>query len=266
MPIIDESSVVISNPLPLEAPSEASLVAEASMLGDAFTEVSAHPADLIADAEEMLRARGDVADLQKRGFEVSDGQFERVRLLVEMLKPLSALQTRQAEASKLKTADAEATRLRLLEIRSDLAALGKAARLPLGLFSLETQRTQRLNIVIMKMEDVLANVKTALASMPDKQRVGTLVAEARQLIDQHKEARQMAKLIRSDRTIENRKAARYERMLFSALQYLSTQGLAAYPRDLTREAMYRLDHVYGRRASKVKDPGAGGAEGVPDAN
>ena len=49
--------------------------------------------------------------------------------------------------------------------------------------------------------------------------------------------------------------------------YLSVQGLAAYEGDETREIRYRLDHVYGRKPSKVGDPrcGWGGGRWQSDA-
>lgn len=270
MAVVDDGSdvaVVRKAPrIPLEAPTRESLTAEAAAMGDAFTEVTTHPADLVADAEEMLQAREDAKDLAKRGYHVSDGQFKRVELLVELIKPLIAQQSRQIEASKLKTEAADAARLRLISIRAALARIGVAAGVPAPLFSLETNNTQRLNVVMMKMEEVLENVRVYREQLPDKKRVDALVTEARTLIDHQKDARTDARLLRSDRSIDSRVQSRYERMLLDALQHLSTQGMAAYPEDPNRDRLYRLDQIYGRRASKVGDPGGGppGGENPPE--
>ena len=167
-----------------DVPTKASLLAEAAALGDAFSEVTSHSADLIADAEELLRARPDAHDLKARGYKVSDGQFERVKLLSELLVPLHAAQSRQVEASKAKTAAAESARARLIAIRGELGLIGRAAGLPAGLLSLETNNTQRLNVVMMKMEEVLENVRVYRPHLPDHARVDALVTEARQLIDE----------------------------------------------------------------------------------
>ena len=191
-----------------------------------------------------------------RGYKVSDGHFERVSLLKAMLAPLAAEQTRVAEVSKVKTEAAEAARQRLLGIRSALGDIGKAAGLPPGIFSLDTSNTQRLNVVMMKMEEVLENVQAFRPFLPDGARVDALVVEARGLIDAQRTNRQEARLLRTDGSLESRKPARLERSLLTAMQYLSAQGLAAYPEDPVREPRYRLDHTYGNRTSKVADPGA----------
>lgn len=248
-----------------DAPTEASLLAEAAALGDAFAEVTSHAADLIADAEELLRARGDAADLQARGYRVSDGQFERVKVLMQLLVPLHAAQNRQVEASKAKTASAEEARARLIAIRGELGLIGRAAGLPASVFSLETSSTQRLNVVMMKMEEVLENVRAYRDHLPDKTRLDKLLTEARTLIDEQKDLRRDARLLRTDTHLDGRKTARLERLLMDVLQHLSAQGLAAYSGDKQREPLYRLDHVYGRKASKVGDPGAGDTTSSPEA-
>ena len=231
----------------LNQPSEQSLLAEAAALGDRFSEVTAHPADLIADAEEMLRAESDLPDLLERGYAVSAGLFTRVRLLQEMLTPLSAEGGRVETLSQAQTQAAEAARKELLGIRRELARIGRAARLPSSLFSLETRRTTRLNVVMMKMSEVLANVAAVRQVLPDKSRVDTLVTRAGELMDEQKEARRQSRFMRAERTRTVDQRNRLSRLLFDAMSYLSAQGFAAYPDDAAREPLYRLDHVYGRR-------------------
>lgn len=249
--------------IPTETPTKAALEAEAAALGDSFSEVTSHEADLVADAEELLRARADANELQTRGYRVSDGQFERVKLLVELLVPLHAAQNRQIEAGKAKTAAAEAARARLIAIRSELGLIGRAAGLPSGVFSLEPNNTQRLNVLMMRMEEVLENVRAYREQLPDKTRVDALTTEARRLIDEQKDSRRDARLLRTDSRIDGRTTARLERMLLDTMQHLSAQGQAAYPGDLTRAPLYRLDHVYGRKVSKVADPGASDTTPAP---
>lgn len=238
--------------------SKESLLAEAAAMGDRFSEVATHPADLVADAEEMLEGRADAADLIERGYPVTPALFDRIRLLTEFLAPLAADQAVDAAASASLAAEAELARVRLLEIRGTFARLGKAAGLPATLFSLQSERTTRLNVVLMRMEEVLENVQRFRSRMPDLARLDALAIEARRLIDGHKEARRRARFSRVERSIDARTQERVERLLLDAMQYLSAQGLAAYGDDSTRELRYRLDHVYGRRPSRVGDPGAGG--------
>lgn len=250
---------------PKTKPTKESVLAEAAMLGDAYSDVTAHPADLVADAEEMLQVRADAADLQRRGYDVNDFLFEKLAVLTGLLAPSAVQGKALAEASKLKTAQAEGARQRLLEIRAQLSAIGVAAGLPPGLFSLETRSTSRLNVVMMRMEEALLVVSEYQSRLPDPERVAALVTEARTLIDQHKQARRDSKMMRGDRSLTSDAQGRLERLLLDSMQHLSRQGLAAFPNDPKREAAYRLDHVYGRKSSRVKDPDAGGETGASEA-
>jgi hypothetical protein len=74
-------------PIPLATPTFRSLLEEAASLWVARG-ASRPPVDaLIADAEEMLLARADVRELSARGYEVTDGMFDRLELLLSMLSP-----------------------------------------------------------------------------------------------------------------------------------------------------------------------------------
>lgn len=258
---------VTQSKVPHDAPTEDSLLAEAIALGSAFSTVTSHPADLIADAEELLKARGDASDLMKRKYRVTAGMFTRVELLMRLINAGIAAQGRQVEASKAKTASADAARARLIVLRGQLAGIAKAAGIPAPLFSLDTKNTARLNVVMMKMEEVLDNVAAYREHMPDLERVDALVAEARKLIAEQKETRTDARLMRAGTSSDSLRQAQYIRLLMDVLQHLSNQGLAAYPDDAVREPLYRLDHVYGGKVSKVVDPGANdGTEPQPEIN
>ena len=249
----------------LSEPTRPALRAEAAALGSNYTAFTGHPADLLADGSEMVEARQDIDELIERGYPVSMGLVNRIDLLTQMIAPLIAEQERTTEWSKTQTERAEESRRRLLEIRSTLSRIGKAAGLPATLFSLETKKTTRLNVVMMKMEAVLENVGSVRKHLPDKKRVDALVTEARELLDEQTAMRLEARLTAVDARAQVQERKRYERLLYDAMIYLSAQGLAAYDGDETREIRYRLDHVYGRKASKVGDPGAGGTEGDPNA-
>lgn len=249
----------------LDAPTKDKLEAEAAALGNRFSLVTSHPADLIADATEMLEAEKDLPDLMGRGYRVSKGLIVRIKTLRDIIAPHLAEQERAAVWSKAQTEAAEKTRTRLLELRAELALVGKAAGLPASLFSLETKKTTRLNVVRMKMDEVLANIAEVRAHMPDNKRVDAMVLEARNLLDQQHDQRAESRVSGTENRARIRERQRYERLLFEAMQVLSAQGLAAYPNDPTREACYRLDHVYGKKPSKVGDPGAGGVDGNPGA-
>jgi hypothetical protein len=249
----------------LEPVTRDQLFEEARELGERFTPVSCHPADLVADADEMLEVKSDLPDLVARKYRVSEGLFTRIELLRNEVAALLAEHDRLQVLSKQQTESAEAARLELLEIRRQLARLGKAAGLTASLFSLETKKSTRLNVVMMKVSEVLANVAAVRSLLPDPDRVEKLESRARALIEAHRAQRVGARLMGVERTGQTATRDQLLRLLFDALSHLSAQGLAAYPNDARREVHYRLDHVYGRRASVVGDAGAGGESGVPGA-
>ncbi len=90
---------------PKSRPTKESVLAEAAMMGDAYADVTAHPADLVADAEEMLQLRGDAADLERRKYDVNDFVFEKIAVLAGLLAPSAAQSKQLVEARKLKAAD-----------------------------------------------------------------------------------------------------------------------------------------------------------------
>lgn len=224
-----------------------SLAAEAAALGDGFSDVSTPTGDLVADAEELLESRDDLPDLVAREYPVTSHHFDRVALLVTLVSGASVPGEVAAGLSVANTKTADAALARLLKIRGEIAGIGKAAGLPEGPFSLQTHRTTRLNVVMERLEDVLAAVGRFRARMPDKRRLDALAVEARRLIDEQKQARRHAKFLRAERTVDTRQGERYERLLLNVLQYLSAQGLAAYPDDPVREIRYRLEHINGDR-------------------
>ena len=228
-----------------------SLEAEAAGLGDGFTEVTWHAADLVADAEEILEGRADLEEFIEREYAVTADHFDRVELLKDVLAPAKAEGEVIAKASQKLTENADAALKTLLTNRSTIAGIGKAAGLPESLFSLQTRNTTRLNVVAFRMEQVLANVVQFRARMPDKKKLDKLVVESRRILDEQKELRRRRDLMRVQRSLDTARAERYERLLLDILIYLSAQGQAAFGDDPSREGRYRLDHTYGRR-SKVE--------------
>lgn len=113
--------------VPLEMPTAESIRAEAAAMGDHFSEVTTHPADLLADAEEILTAIADLDDMIHRRFKVTPGLLKRIELLKGMLAPHVAELQRAATAGQVATKDADDALARLLVIRSELGKLAKAA-------------------------------------------------------------------------------------------------------------------------------------------
>ncbi len=232
---------------PEATPTEASLLTEANDLGDSSPAVKAHPADLVADAEEMLLVRDDAKDLAQRGYPVTEGMFVRVELLMMMLRALAAQRHRASVDSEAQTAEGEKARVRLLEIRGVLARIGEAVGLDPKLFSLGIQ-SKRLPVVLMAMTNVLRAVEVNMVRMPDAKRVQALVSEADALIAANKVSVVGSKV---NRTADVKTLKQLSRLLLDVLQHLSKQGLAAYEEEGVRQIAYRLDHVYGRRAKKA---------------
>ncbi len=249
--------------IPPHEPTIEQLHAEAALMGDSFVPVSANVADLVADADEMLGAQEDLSELRGRGYPITAGMLVRIKRLRDVLAPVAARREQMQAMSSAAVAQAESARKELLQIRRELAAIARAAGLPASLFSLESNRSNRLNVVMMRLDEILTHVGALHERLPDQQRVDALTVRARQRIDEQRETRAAAKLMTADTGLETKTQRRLERLLFDAMVYVSAQGLAAYPDDPMREKRYRLDHVYGRRASRVADPGAGGTEGVP---
>jgi hypothetical protein len=118
---------------------------------------------------------------------------------------------------------------------------------------------------MMKMSEVLSNVAAVGHRLPDPERVAALVDEAQTLIAQQQAERTGARLMSIERSAQTATKNRLLRLLYETMTHISAQGLAAYPGDPVRGVQYGLDHVYGRKASVVGDPGAGGETGVADA-
>ena len=252
MPIVEEAEKLdVGSELPVipEGPvTEESLEAEASALGTDFTEVQYSVADLIADAEEMLENRAaDLAEFLSREYAVTEFHYDRLGLLVGILAPAHTEGDAALESSKAQTKTADEALDVLLDNRRRFGAIGRAAGLPSGLFALQTKNSRRLNVVVMRMEEVLANVIRFRARLPDKKRVDELVESTRAVIAEQKTARRKAKLLRLQRQMDTLRAEQFERLLLNVLQYLSAQGEAAFAEEPARAARYALDHTYGRR-------------------
>lgn len=237
--------VIPDGPVTLE-----SLEAEAIALGDKFSFVTHHSADMIADAEEMLAGQStDLPVFIEREYPVTAYHFDRIALLCEILAPAKTEGDVANESGKAQTAEANAAINELLEYRRVFAKLGRAAGLPTSLFALEVDgNTRRLNVILMRMEEVLTNVERFEKRMPDKKKVARLIESTRSVVSKQKKARQQAKLLRTQRTLDTLRAEQYERLLLNILQYVSAQGQAAFDGDKGREARYALDHTYGKRS------------------
>lgn len=255
----DEKLEVGSNlPVIPEGPATFdSLEAEAVALGEKFSFVTLHSADMIADAEEMLDGKAqDLKTFIEREYPVTAHHYDRLELLSEVLAPAKIEGQLANESGKFQTAEANAAIDELLENRRQLAKLGRAAGLPASLFSLDIGgNSRRLNVLVMRMEEVVTNAERFQARMPDKKKVAALIESTRDVVKKQKKARQQAKLLRTQRSLDTLRAEQYERLLLNILQYLSAQGQAAFDGDKSREARYALDHTYGKLGGvkKVED-------------
>jgi len=239
--------------IPEGKPTESGLLKEASTLGTSFAPISAGVGDVIADAHEMKSARGDVNELKRRGYYVTEHHFDRLELLIEMLVPLGARQKKAIEARRRKTLAGEEARAKLLVNRERLARIGVAGGLPASLFQMTTRSTSRLNTVMNEVDEVLQLIEEHRASLPDQDTVDDLVAESRQLIEENRQSRLAGKIIGGDRSITTITTGQLCRLLVNVMQHLSKQGLAAFPDDPTRETAYRLDNIYRRNRKKAGD-------------
>lgn len=241
---------------PLETPTRESLLAEAEALGESFAKVTAHTADLCADAEVALGALADLGDLEERGYAVSLGLLHRISMLGEELIPASAGCMEPPGDNAPETIKAQAVQQRLLAIIGDIAVILEAASVPGEAFSLEANSAPGLNVVMMRMQEMLAAATASPAREPDKTRLDDLMTEARQLMDAQDARWRRARLRSTDHFSGGLQVERLKRMLLDALLHLSAQGLAANPGDPLREQTYRLDGIHGRRPSVVGDPAA----------
>lgn len=251
--------------VPLGTPTVDSIEAEIAAMGDTLTPVA--PADLVADGREMLAARADIAELVARGYPVSEGIITRLELLIDAVESSGA--NRSLDRAELTPAQRDAmdsARRRLLAIRSELSAIASAGGLPPDLFALATKRSNRLNVVLMRVGQVIRHAEQLADRMPDGDRVQALIIEAKGLLEAQYTLRADAGLKRASQAGDTQRQERLERLLLDTLVYLSRQGRAAFASDPARLTKYDLDHVYGARPSRVGDPGAGGTTGFSDAN
>lgn len=246
--------------VPLADPTREALEAAVAAMDD--VQVPTAVADLIADAEEMASAADDITDLVARKYKVSAGLVRWIAMLVEELRKVSAdREITVVEATPEQTQEMDKSRARLLKIRSELADLAEAAGLPATVFALQTKRSNRLNVVLMRVGQVLRNARKVLDQLPDHHDAEELIAEGEGIIAAAYNLRTTIGLGRAGRTGETQRQERIERLLLDALVYLSRMGRAAYRRQPARRQKYLLDHIYGAKASKVGDPGAGGTIG-----
>lgn len=234
----------------LKKTTKAALQEEAKALPSKFSKVTFPPADLVADAKEMLFGVEDVKDLKKRKFPVNEHTFTRLQLLLEPVTPLAVVRAENVTAAKQRTQDADASRARLLEIRSELARLADTVKLPAEWFQLGTRRSDRINPVVQRMTEVLALARKHRSKLPDPVKVNALLKEGEELIETHTIVRVERSEIQGMSSTQVKLADRYAKLLWDVMQHLSAVGLAAYPGDLTREKRYRLDNVYADRPTK----------------
>jgi len=230
-------------------PTKESVTKEAGAIGDSFTRVNYPSADVIAETTEMLPARADVKAFQARGYPVTTTMFDRLTILLALLTPAEAQQSMAIEDRKVKTAEAEGSRDRLLAIRDHLAAIGEAGGLLSATFTVDTAR---YDVLVTDTKEMIDKVRRLRAQMSDKAVVDALLNEAEALIDADAQSRAAANALADQKKVSTLLADQIKRLLVDQLRHISRQGLAAFPNDITRERMYRLERFAGRRSPKKK--------------
>lgn len=242
-------------PVSLDAATPEAIDAEVGAMRDDVETVPAL-ADIIADAEELRAARADIAELAARGYAVTEALVDRVELLARLALEANADRSfDRVNATPAQRQQMEAARVRLLAIRSHLAALGSAAGLPPQLMMLGTTRSNRLNVVLVRMDEILRNTERVVDQLPDRDTARRLLAEGKALVQAQYDLRRDLGLARRQQVGGTQRHLRLQRLLLDTLIYLSRQGRAAFLDAPDRAQKYLLDHIYGGRPSRVADPG-----------
>lgn len=249
---VTASDIQLENDLPTipdRVWTDEAIFAEARALGPRFTEVTAPPSAIVTDAEEMLAGEEDLPAFAAGGYPVTANHFDRMRRLKAMLVPRSAARERGDELRKRYTEQAAGRRDTLLEVRARIARQARAARLPSALFSLGKVNTTRLSPVLWRTDEVLDNAATLRERFANKAKIDQLLASGRSLVDTIKSERAALGLQSSLGVEETRLQQQLERLLVDTMRFVGAQGLACFDEDATRDARYRLDHVYARRVN-----------------
>ena len=236
-----------------QQPTRESVIAEARGLGSEFGNVTERTSDLITEAGQMLRARGDAPELFERGYNVTDAMFARVEILSGMLVPFVARKMQAVADRRERTERSGAVRGELLAIRERIANIADAAGIPTEKFSIGKAQSQGLNNYLDAMSAVLDNALTHRREMPDHSALDQLMNRGRALIGENKQSRSESEAIVTSRKSDTATVGQLKRLLLDTLRHLSKQGLAAYPGDIERQNAYRLEVIAARTAKK---PGA----------
>ncbi len=237
-----------------EVPTREGLLDEARALGAGFTQVSAPPELLAADAEEMLAGREDLPAFKAAEFPVQEGHFVRIHLLKSELAPRTAGRERDQELRKAFTAKAAKRRDALIQFQRRIKRRARAALLPASLFSLGRVNARRLGAVLWRVEEIALNARSQLARFAQQAFVKQLVDDALALITTIKDERTALGIMGEVSVVETRLQQQLERLLFDTLRYVGAQGQALFDDDPTRDTRYRLDHVYGQRQQPAPEP------------
>lgn len=239
--------------IPAGKPTNDSLMAEARALGSGFVVVTAPPAAIATDADEMLGGLEDLAAFAAGSYPVTPDHFSRIQLLRAMLAPQVASRERDQVGIKRHYERAEARRDKLLALRGNIARQAHAAGLDTRLFSVGKINTERLTSVLWRVDEVLDNTRALRERFANKPLVDRLIAEASALVSEIKEERTRLGLMAQTGQDDTRLQQQIERLLVDTMRFVGAQGLACFDGDERREARYRLDHVYARSQTPDND-------------
>lgn len=234
--------------------TEALILKEAESLGEGFTRVTVPIVDMLEEAEEMLLARGDVAEFVARRYRVTDDMFERVKILANMLTP-DATKEVEVEVEPSETSEeTKAAHKRLLEIREQMAQVVDASGLDASKLAVDSRRYK---LLVTSMAEAVQQVRTYRKSISDPDRIDALLAEATELLDVATAQSLMTRTLMTDQKSRSLTTMKLKRLLADQLRYLSKQGTAAFPHDIKRRLSYRLERFMPKKAkAKPAEPDA----------
>jgi len=228
--------------------TEAALLEEAAALDPSLPRIAISRGDLVADAKELQGASSDLEELMRRKYVINAHTLHRLELLTGLLTPYVVEGDLALSEAEARTASTDVARVRLLAIRTQLAMIAASGGLPAEWFKLSLRKTDRINPVVQRPREILLLANKKKDDLPDPERVAALIAEGRRLVDAHLELRAERSELRGKGGAASGLVEQLTRLLWDVMLHMSTVGLAAFPEDPSREARYRLDHVYAAKA------------------
>jgi hypothetical protein len=197
------------------------------------------------EAEDLLLARADAADMAKRGYPVADWMFEQIAMLVLLLRSSFSSRAMVGDEQRTVAETAAAARSRMFVIRERLGAICDAVGFDSEVLSAPVPRgVDDIGEHMAALCDVL---RPHVARLPDRAVVEALLVEVEQLVVDEKTTLTVHQL---------------KRMLYDQVRRVSKQGLSAYPNDPARALSYRLER-FAKPSGGAKKAGGPATDPTP---